>query len=174
MWNGAQALLSTSQLSSIVANNNKLIYVVMQPFELAASSNIFRDTGPYMAVLGGTSGAIRFRNYDGTTDDASIAGSLTPMIFRGRHTGGNVYAAVDTGAGFTESAPVASGDTTVMTDTLRIGNTSSGFYGKILGIATANTGVAKPNLENLLREYFFARSQLRWDPYLADLVLKRQ
>jgi hypothetical protein len=90
-----------------------------------------------------------------------------------RHDSGTIYLAKDEGAGFGAEQSIVSGNTDLMTGVLRLGATSAGFYGKFGGIFTANTGLAKPNFENLLREYYFARSQLIWDPYLAELVLKR-
>lgn len=175
VFNGTQALLSSSQLGSIVANNNKLVYIVMKPFELTTSTNIFRDTGPFMGVFGGTSGNIRFRNFDGETKEVPIEGALTSMIFRGRHFDGNIYAAIDTGSGFVESDPEASSNTTVMTDSLRIGNTSSGFFGQIAAIRTYNDGTLNAETtayENSIRNKYLSGGGMSFNPLTGKLVYK--
>lgn len=181
-FDGTQRLNSASLASSIHGASDKLLYLIGYPFLVSASYASDQRTFQYSdgnLIVGqdaSTTNA-KMQNFDGTSDKASGSITSVPTIIRARQTGGNIFLAVDTGAGFVESAGVASGATSAMTGSLIIGTnaaTGLGYYGALAGMATANTGAAKPNLENLLREYFFARSQLRWDPYLADLVLKRQ
>jgi hypothetical protein len=173
--NGAQALVNTDVTSDIFAAGTKLAYIPIQSFLLNASQNIFRDTaGNFFTLVASSGSNFSFSNNDGSTDVVTASATLVTSILRFRQTGGNIYLAVDSGAGYVESAPVASGDTADLSSTIQIGRTANGFYGKIGGVLTANTGVPKPNLEALLRESVFARSLFRYDPYIGDLVIKRQ
>jgi hypothetical protein len=178
--NGAQWVSTTSTFGDIVANNSKLFYVPAVSFLFDATTRTLVGDGvPNSGIFTTSTPRFIIRNDDGAADAANNGVNQVvgvPYIVRGRQTGGNLYLAIDSGAGFVEGAPVASGNTTTMANIVRIGartDGSAGFYGKIGGIFTANTGIPKPNFENLLREYYFARSQLIWDPYLAELVLKR-
>ena len=175
--NGAQQMASTSTLADIFTNAAKLMYIVCDSFLVDVASSIFNPNGQYVIADTNTTstGVYRFRNYSGAAyQSVEIAGSVnTVTVLRMRHDSGTIYLAKDEGAGFGAEESIVSGNTDVMTGVLRLGATSAGFYGKLGGVFTANTGIAKPNFENLLREYYFARSQLIWDPYLAELVLKR-
>jgi hypothetical protein len=178
--NGAQALQTVSTAANIYANNAKLVYIPIVPFSTGITQRVFTDASGgarYVDICIESTAFIKIKNFTGSYQEAQRAITTnTPQILRLRHDSGNIYAAVDTGSGFVESSPVASGNTSLLTGVMRIGSGESlvnPFYGKIGGIYTANTGLAKPNFENLLREYYFARSQMIWDPYKADLMLKR-
>jgi hypothetical protein len=172
--NGAQALVNTDVTSDIFAAGTKLAYIPIQSFLLNVSQNIFRDTaGNFFTLVASSGSNYSFSNNDGGTDVVTASATLVTSILRFRQTGGNIYLAVDSGAGYVESAPVASGDTADLSSTIQIGRTANGFYGKIGGILTANTGVPKPNLERLLRESVFARSLLKYDPINCKLGLGR-
>jgi hypothetical protein len=173
--NGAQLMASTSTLANIFTNASKLFYIVLEPWLLNAAQAIFNPNGQYTVLNINASGSqARWQNFNSSYQTTEVGLAVnTPVILRGRHAGGSIYLAKDEGAGFGAEDVEVSGNTDVMTGVLRLGATSAGFYGKLGGVFTANTGIAKPNFENLLREYYFARSQLIWDPYLAELVLKR-
>jgi hypothetical protein len=79
------------------------------------------------------------------------------QIVRLRKVGGNIYIAVSNGSDFTEFASTASGASTPMTGALSIGARSDafqGFYGKIGGIFTDNTGTPDTAFEQRLRSYY--------------------
>jgi len=173
--NGAQGMDSTSTLANIFTNNSKLFYIVLEPWLLNVLQRILDPTGQYTVLNINSSGSqARWQNFNSSYQTTDVGLTVNqPVILRGRHAGGSIYLAKDEGAGFGAEDVEVSGDTDVMTGVLRLGSTSGGFYGKLGGVFTANTGIPKPNFENLLREYYFARSQMIWDPYKADLMLKR-
>jgi len=172
--NGAQGMDSTSLSSDIYLNNAKLTYLAGMAFNLAATNYLFASTSLYWAIKTGAGGFIGL-NYDGNDDNTPLVAATinTPFLLRYRQSGGLLYLAIDTGAGFGAEQSVATGNTTTMSTVLRLSTTTNGFYGKLGGIFTANTGIAKPNFENLLREYYFARSQIQYDPITCQLVARR-
>jgi hypothetical protein len=175
--NGAQGMVNVDNFSKIYTTTEMLIYIPAVSL-LGTGANGYLHSSNTNGVRPGVdidSNVVRMRVHDGSNKTASAPAVTTgqPFIFRGRLTGGFLYAAVDTGAGFVEGSPVACGAASSLTETLVLSRAVVAFYGKLGGVFTANTGIAKPNFENLLREYYFARSQLIWDPYLAELVLKR-
>jgi len=174
--NGAQAMNSTSTCANIYAAGAKLVYIPLVSWLFSATTyNILGSSGGVRGNIRTISTGFRFSEADPSTRIANspVATVNQLMIVRGVHSGGFLTVGIDTGAGFVDGTPVACTNGTDLTQTLLLGATSDGFYGKLGGIFTANTGLAKPNFENLLREYYFARSQMIWDPYKADLMLKR-
>lgn len=182
VFNGAQRLDAAVDYLNLFSAAGRNLYCVAQPFtgNSGANQNLLFDTGTGSWLRFDTGGNVQNRNYVTSTFInvvQAVAPATSLRIIRARLSSGSLYVGQDFGAGYTETSTLSGDTTTTSGTTFRLGNSvglTEGFYGKILGIATANTGAAKPNLENLLREYFFARSQLRWDPYLAELVLKRQ
>jgi hypothetical protein len=153
--NGAQALVSTDVTSDIFAAGDKLAYIPIQPFVLNVSQNIFRDTaGNFFTLVASSGSNYSFSNNDGGTDVVTTAAALNTSILRFRQTGGNIYLAVDSGAGYVESAPVASGNTADLSSTIQIGRTANGFYGKLGGVFTDNTGTPDTAFEQRLRSYY--------------------
>jgi hypothetical protein len=167
-FNGAQWLATTSQLSSMFTNSAALIYAIARVNLLGSEHQITRASAPaHFALRTKASNAFYFINDDGSADYSETPATAvvnTNYILRGRLSGGSIYAALDSGAGFSEGAGVASGNATTMTATYAIGaSAGTAIYGDILALAFANTGSAKPNLERLLSEYYFSRSMLKFD-----------
>ena len=154
--NGAQVMSSTSISSDIFAVGEKLIYIPLEASLLNVAQSIFRDNPNWWSVLLQSSGSIMsMTNFDSNYDNATVAITTnTPMIFRGRHSGGSIYGAIDTGAGFGTESTVASGNTGNMTFNLQIGASSASFYGKLGGIFTDNTGTPDTAFEQRLRSYY--------------------
>jgi hypothetical protein len=171
--NGAQLLQSTSTHADIVTNAAKLLYIPIVASAFVNDNIIFRPVGTQFAIMTTATG-FRFRNFDGSNDDVEIAANVNQVyILRARQASGQIEIALDSGAGFVAATPVASGNNTGTAGALQIGSTTISHYGKIGGIFTANTGLAKPNFENLLREYYFARSLIEYDPITSQLVVRR-
>ena len=182
--NGTQVMQTTSTIGDIWAAGAKLMYIPHQAFIGQNGSMLFSAQSGRVQIDIRTTNRYNFQHVD-TVDtkilqmpnNSTVANEV--CILRARQEGGFLYLAKDTGAGFGAESSLASTDSAAatLTSLMALGNyygsTAFGFYGKIGGMFTANTGLAKPNFENLLREYYFARSQLIWDPYLAELVLKR-
>jgi hypothetical protein len=165
---------TTSTLADLFANNASLLYMPIVAFS-TATSIITRSSTLGRNSLYTETNRFQYLDNDGGSKNA-VSGTITAgvtYIARFRKSGGNIYMAVDSGAGYVESLPTVCGNTDNMTYTYSIGSGSSGFYGKIGGVLTANTGVPKPNLEALLRESVFARSLLKYDPINCKLGLGR-
>jgi hypothetical protein len=167
-FNGAQWLATTSQLSSMFTNSAALIYAIARVNLLGSEHQMTRASAPaHFALRTKASNAFYFINDDGSADYSETPATAvvnTNYILRGRLSGGSIYAALDSGAGFSEGAGVVSGNATTMTATYAIGaSAGTAIYGDILALAFANTGSAKPNLEKLLSEYYFSRSMLKFD-----------
>jgi len=165
-FNGANEVNSTSISSNIFTSTDKLVYAVVRPNLTSSNQLFFECVGQwwYCGIL--NTAVFSFNNWDTAYDTANSSAITvnTPYIVRFRQTGGNIFTAIDIGAGFVESAPVASGATSNMTTALKIGRlVSSLFYGDIAFIGTANTGATKPNLEKLLREEFMPSSKFKYD-----------
>jgi hypothetical protein len=181
VFNGAQGMNSTSLLSSIITADEEVMYMPIRPLVTSGVTQVlFRDTGGGNLLRINSNGIVGLYRNDGASKVAFSASGLSPnvsVIVRARHYAGFLTVGVDYGSGYIDGTPVACGSVGGLSNSFRIGYgatlTTDTFYGKLGGIFTANTGLAKPNFENLLREYYFARSQLIWDPYLAELVLKR-
>ena len=157
---GEQALVSSSQLTSIVDNNNKFVYMVIAPDLLTLVQILLEDDTNNLVLYLHNNGDLRIANWDGAAFDTAVTSPLSLSslyIVRFRHTDGNVYAAIDSGSGFIESLPVPSGNTTSLTSTLRIGQRNGGtlgFYGFIAGMIFNNDSEINDNildLENDLR-----------------------
>jgi hypothetical protein len=167
-FNGGQWLATTSQLSSMFTNSAATIYAIARVNLLGSEHQITRASAPaHFALRTKASNAFYFINDDGSADYSETPATAvvnTNYILRGRLSGGSVYAALDSGAGFSEGVGVVSGNATTMTATYAIGaSAGTAIYGDILALAFANTGSAKPNLEKLLSEYYFSRSMLKFD-----------
>jgi hypothetical protein len=168
-FNGGQRLASTSLLSNIITNTASLYYIVLKPSLVTSTQVLFEDNGSYSVNYIDSGATLRFQNDDGAADNirTSAVSTNTAYILRTRHDAGNIYISIDTGSGFsaeTGLATAVSGNTTLLTGVLGIGQRNGGtlgFYGDIAFIGTANTGATKPNLERLLREEFFGKSSLR-------------
>jgi hypothetical protein len=154
--NGAQLMSSTSISSDIFAVGEKLIYIPLEASLLNVAQSIFRDNPNWWSVLLQSSGGtMSMTNFDSNYDNATVAITTnTPMIFRGRQSGGSIYGAIDIGAGFGTESTVVSGNTGNMTFNLQIGASSAGFHGKLGGVFTDNTGTPDTAFEQRLRSYY--------------------
>jgi hypothetical protein len=169
-FSGAQWLSTISTLGDIVANNSKLFYIVAVSYLFDATvRTLIGDGNPGTGMLTQSPPNPRFIIYngDGSADFANNGvhqSAGVPYIVRGRHSGGNLYFAVDSGAGFVEGAPVASGDTVTMTNALRLGaraDGSAGFYGSLYALATDDDGTLNADTteyEEIMRRFFFTQT----------------
>jgi len=181
--NGAQRASTTSLSSNIFTATTKLAYIPFVPL-LANHSEpqyIIGDGSPgfWNIQIPTSTSVVRWSSWDGSvyenTNSATIVANSV-YILRIRQFGGQGFVALDTGAGFVEEAPITFSATSSLAQAINIGRRADnihGFYGKLGGVFTANTGLAKPNFENLLREYYFARSQIQYDPITCQLVARR-
>jgi hypothetical protein len=164
---GGQELSATTTLSSIFSDSAKILYVVARFNSQATgtSQEILLDSSAYFECrLPAAGTTLDFRNYDSNYDTASATVTInTPYIIRGRHSGGNLYIAIDSGNGFSSEVVAASGATGLLTGTLRLGGNSGSLYfnGDIAAILTWTDTVPDTELESRLREkYLVQRKQL--------------
>lgn len=119
-----------------------------------ADDNISTQTASGNREAGG--GNLQSLNYDGSADIASKAGvaTATPMILTWMHGSGNIYAGV-TDTRTASLASTASGNTSIMTQTLRLGQTRAVFGNIDLAeFATFNVELAETERKNL--EWYYS------------------
>jgi hypothetical protein len=146
LGNGVNDLLaSAAAISNIVANNEFDIYVAYRFNTIGTDSAnyygndpIFTTSSDMFAVTARSSGPLHAGHWDGSQDkviDAVAAG--TDYVARFQHTGGNLIFTIDNG---TASTPVASGNTTTMTDLLRLFGSASGIFAdaRLYGLCIKN------------------------------------
>ena len=131
-------LTSTAILSNVIANNAATVFIVMQSAStVAGNAFLFRDNNGFFTV-GRNGGDARISNDDGAADNANAAFTInTPTVIIARHASGNIRISVNNGA----ESTTASGNTTTLTNALRIGTDGAGaspWAGKIAEILVCN------------------------------------
>jgi len=141
--------------SNFFANNAKTLILAVNTYtSITDAVQLVRDASTYWDVRtrGTDPYLVRARNYDGTYDE-STGGTITlgtPFVYALKHSGGNLYDAVN---GISWGAAVASGNTTVLTALFNIRPARMHFY----AFAVANTVVSDANITAVVN-YF--KSQL--------------
>ncbi|RWN33422.1 hypothetical protein [Mesorhizobium sp.] len=142
------SLVGVTALSSLITNSAGFYVasVIIDTFPTNSAlsyqnSGILMDSGVFAGLTvrsNGGSPLVYAYNWDGNEDraEASVA-AATPYVLSWRHEGGNLYVGVNG----VESAPTASGNTSTMTGTQRVGNSSgvTVFDGKIFEMASFST-----------------------------------
>jgi hypothetical protein len=131
-------LASTATLADVADNNRFYIIVVAQidaflnnntGSSISQNSPIIADTGGFAGVVArgsGSSGFVSGYNWDGNSDVAERAISTDALfMFSVRHEGGELITRINGGS---ESSPVASGNTTTLTNAMHMGATSASTF----------------------------------------------
>ena len=148
-------LNSLATTEDIIDNDAFTMFLVVQYSRLVASSqpnveSVICDAASYWSVHSYATG-IQCSNYDGSHDAVQQAGVIdTSYLLTYRHDSGSIELALDGGA----FASTASGNTALLTNTLRMGRgplaTTARFKGYILEIVVYDTVLSDGDRESVL------------------------
>lgn len=159
-FRGGQVLNSASTLATIFAAGAKVLYIAIRPESIVTTQEILCDNGGTLYFnLRQNSASLEARNNDGAIDTA--AQTLTARTFyliRIRHASSVLYISINSGSGWSAETSVASGSTSTMTQTLRLGAQNSaattnplfGSIGDIIALNAAATTAEQTALEAVL------------------------
>ena len=141
--------------SNFFANNAKTLILAGNTYDGITDAGVMvRDASTYWDVRarGTDPYSVRMRNYDGSYDESTGAAIVlgTPFVYVAKHSGGNLYDAVN---GVSWSAAVASGNTSVLTTLFNLRPTRWHFY----AYAVANVVVSDANIALVVN---YLKSQL--------------
>jgi len=146
-YDGANDYLEAGPLSEWITSRGA-VYVLFKANSVSTNNTpnynnhpLWENIGAYAGIGLRTGPIAGGFNYDGTYDDASVSFALsTSQVVRWRHDVSNLYVRVGTSG---ESAPTASGATSLLTGNNRIGGNPGAvgvyFNGHIAAVVAMNT-----------------------------------
>lgn len=132
--NDTLSVATSGAISNFIANNAGYIISSFIPLALTTSASnytndcVFTDTGGYIGIYLKSNGDALAYNYDGTQDYATFTGGVavnTPRVVEWRHDSGSVRIRCNS-SNDADWQSVASGNTSSLTGTLRLGQSYSG------------------------------------------------
>lgn len=163
---GAKSLTNATALSSFIANNAFTIYAVVNVTTYGTNSTgdadqaVIGDTGGIWALsLHQSTTAVRLYNWDGSEDnDSQTLAVETWALIEGFHSGGALLTRKNNGS---QSAGTASGNSTSLAGTMRVGqsSTAQNMNGSVAEIVLMNS-VLDATTAGYYRAYAMTRYNL--------------